>query len=134
MKTIVSTIGSPTYRLANELARILTPLTGRNTYIVKNLTEFVHRLQDVHINPEDQLISYGTTSLYTQVPLDHILAVLEQKLIVDQTLQERTTIPLPQLVQLMELCLWSTYFKFHNQFYEHIVSLGQNLTSIAQAP
>ena len=36
----------------------------------------------------------------------------------DHTLQERTTIPVPHLVQLTELCVRSTYFSFQNRFYK----------------
>ena len=118
MRPIVSTIGSPTYRLAKELARILTPLTGKNTYTVKNSGEFVRRLKDVVINPADKLVSFDVTSLFTQVPLDHALKVVEQRLMEDHTLQERTTIPVPHLVQLTELCVRSTYFSFQNRFYK----------------
>ena len=106
MRPIVSPIGSPMYCLAKELARILTPLTSKNTYTVKNSSEFVRRLKDVVINPADKLVSFDVTSLFTQVPLDHALKVVEQRLMEDHTLQERTTIPVPHLVQLTELCLF----------------------------
>ena len=36
----------------------------------------------------------------------------------DQTLEERTSIPVAQVMQLPELCLRSTYFQFENQFYK----------------
>ena len=96
----------------------LTPLTGKNTYTVKNSCEFVRRLKDVAINPADPLVSFDVTNLFTQVPLDHALKVVEQRLMEDHTLQERTTSPVPHLVQLMELCVRSTYFSFQNQFYK----------------
>ena len=34
------------------------------------------------------------------------------------TLVDRTSIPVPQLVELIELCLRSTYFQFQNNFFE----------------
>ena len=63
MRPIVSTIGSPTYRLAKEIARILTPLTGKNSYTVKNSAQFVTNLKDVRISPNDQLVSFDVVSL-----------------------------------------------------------------------
>ena len=70
------------------LAKDPDPLTSKNTYIVKNSSEFVRRLKDVVINPADRLVSFDVTSLFTQVPLDHSLKVVEQRLMEDHTLQE----------------------------------------------
>ena len=132
MRPIVSTIGSPTYRLAKELARILTPLTGKNSYAVKNSAQFVTSLQNVRISPDDQLVSFDVVSLFTQVPIDHALKVVEKRLFDDQTITERTTIPVQQLVQLTELCLRSTYFKCLNKFYEQTdgAAMGSPLSPI----
>ena len=118
MRPIVSTIWSPTNCLAKELARILAPLVGRSSYTVKNSTDFVHRIRDVHIDQGDQLISFDVISLFTQVPVDDALQVLEEKLNQDQTLDKRTSIPVAQVMHLTELWLRSTYFQFENQFYE----------------
>ena len=132
MRPIVSTIGSPTYRLAKELARILTTLVGKNSYTVKNSTDFVHRIRDIHIDQADQLISFDVTSLFTQVPIDDALQVLEEKLNEDQSLEERTSIPVAQVMHLTKLCLRSTYIQFENQFYEQTdgAAMGSPLSPI----
>ena len=119
MRPIVSCIGSPTYRLAKDLARTLTPLSGQTTYTVMNSTKFVERLQEARIGPEDLLVSFDVTSLFTQVPIDEALEVVRARLTKDPTLMDRTYIPVPQLVDLIELCLRSTYFQFQNNFFEH---------------
>ena len=38
-------VSSPCYRLAKELARILSPLAGHNGYTVRNSMAFVDKLQ-----------------------------------------------------------------------------------------
>ena len=58
------------------------------------------------------------TSLFTQVLVDDALRVVEAKLCADETLLERTGIPLAHLIELVELCLGSTYFEFQGRFYE----------------
>ena len=120
MRPIVSCIGSPTYRLAKDLARILIPLSGQTTYTVMNSTKFVERLQEARIGPEDLLVSFDVTSLFTQVPIDEALEVVRVRLTKDPTLMDRIRIPVPQLVELIELCLRSTYFQFQNNFFEQI--------------
>ena len=57
-------------------------------------------------------------SLFIQVPVDDALQVLKEKLNDDRTLEEGTSIPVAQVMQLTELCLCSMYFQFENQFYE----------------
>ena len=132
MRPIVSCIGSPTYRLAKDLARILTPLSGQTTYTVMNSTKFVERLQEARIGPEDLLVSFDVTSLFTQVPIDEALEVVRARLTKDPTLMDRTCIPVPQLVELIELCLRSTYFQFQNNFFEQIdgTPMGSPLSPI----
>ena len=44
LRPIVYTIGSPTCGLAKELARILTPLSGRTSSFVRNSAHFVEKI------------------------------------------------------------------------------------------
>ena len=50
MRPIVSTINSPSYKLAKELARILTPLAGNTAYTVRNSTAFVERIRGLRLH------------------------------------------------------------------------------------
>ena len=71
------------------------------SYAVKNSTDFVHRVRDVHIDQGDQLIRFDVTididvtSLFTQAPVDDALQILKEKLD-DRTLEERTSITVAQ--------------------------------------
>lgn len=105
MRLIVSAIGSPSYSLAKELPRILTPLSGHTHHTLKNSTVFAERIREIQTTPEDRLVSFNVTGLFTQVPVDEALRVLEEQLDKDQPLGERTNIPDCQLVELVELCL-----------------------------
>ena len=109
-----------TYRLAKDLARILTPLSGQTKYTIMNSTKFVEWLREDCTGPEDLMVSYDVTSLFTQVPIDEALKVVKARRTKDPTLVDRTSIPVPQLVELIELCLRSTYFRFQNNFFEQI--------------
>ena len=66
------------------------------------------------------MVSFDVTSLFTQVPIDEALKVVKARRTKDPTLVDRTSIPVPQLVELIELCLRSTYFQFQNNFFEQI--------------
>ena len=120
MRPIVSVIGSPCYNLAKELARILIPLAGHNGYSEKNSTSFVQTVRESSVTAMDCLVSFDVTNLFTQVPITDALLVIEWKLSQDHSLLNRTTIPIPQLVELTELCLCSSYFQFQDKYYEQI--------------
>ena len=115
---IESTIGSPSYKFTEELAWILTPLTGNTMHAVKNSVSSVDKIHEVKMEPQDQMISFDVTNLFTQVPMDEALQVVEKRLSADESLKERTSISTSQLIELIELCLWSTYFQFQDKFFE----------------
>ena len=50
--------------------------------------------------------------------MDEALRVEEAKLDTDETLHERTSIPSVHLIELVKLCLGSTYCEFQGKFYE----------------
>ena len=77
MRPIVSTINSPSYKVAKELTRILTPLAAHTVYTVKNSTAFVDRVRGMEITPQDRLVSFDVKNLFTQVPVEEALKVVE---------------------------------------------------------
>ena len=56
MRLIVSTINSPSYKLAKELARILTPLARNTAYTVRNSTVFVESIRGLQTTPQDSVL------------------------------------------------------------------------------
>ena len=78
LRPIVAAIGSPTYRLAKELARILSPLAGHSDSFVKNLAEFAREVRDMELGEEDVMLSFDVVSLFTRVPVDEAMEVIAQ--------------------------------------------------------
>ena len=66
IRPIVSDIGSLSYKLAKELARILTLLAGNTMHAVKNSTAFVDRIHEIWVEPQDRMISFDVTNLFTE--------------------------------------------------------------------
>ena len=48
------------------------------------------------------------------------MKVIEEQLVMNGSMKEQTSIPAPQLVELIELCLRTTYFIFQDTFYEQL--------------
>ena len=112
MRPIVATINSPPYRLAKDLARILTPLAGITAYMVRNFTAFVERIRGLQSTPQDILVSFDVKKLFTQVPVEVALTVVEERLYKDPYLSDSTSIPVPQFVELTSHCLRFKFFQF----------------------
>ena len=70
---------------------------------------FVERVNVVELEARDRLVSLDVTDLFTQVPVDEALKMLKERLLADNTLTERTSIPVPQLIELIEMCLRTTF-------------------------
>ena len=132
LRPIVAAIGSPTYHLAKELARILSPLSGNTKSFVKNSTEFSQDIREMDLSEDDILLSFDVVSLFTKVPIDEALEVISQRLNDDDTLTERTMLEVEDICSLIELCLKSTYFQYRDQFYEQVegAAMGSPLSPI----
>ena len=132
LRPIVCTIGSPTYGLAKELARILTPLSGGTSSFVKNSAHFVEKISSVKIDSNDCLVSFDGKSLFTQVPVQDALVIIKDRLERDESLSNRTAMTPQQVCSLTELCLRSTYFKHGDQFFEQTegTAMGSPLSPV----
>ena len=93
LRPIVSTIGSPTYFLANKLAQILSPLSGQTQSFIKNSAHFVEIIQQVILEDQDQMASFDVVSLFTKVSSDGAMKAISSALLEDDSLEERTNIP-----------------------------------------
>ena len=85
---------------------------------VKNSQHFVEMIREMRVEENEVLVSFNVKSLFTNVPVDKALEVIQAKLLDDETLVERTGIPPHHVTHLLELCLRSTYFVFHGTYYQ----------------
>ena len=112
LRPIVSSTGTVTYNTAKELAKILEPLVGMSTHHVHNTRDFVEHLKDVRLRQGQCIISYDVTALFTSVPIQPVLNIIQQRLAKDKELQQRTTMSIKHITKLLEFCQNSTSFVF----------------------
>ena len=77
------------YRMAKELAQILSHLTGNTKSFMTNSTEFVNNIRNLEINNKDHFASFNVASLFVSVPTDNALEIAVQRLKEDSTLIEK---------------------------------------------
>ena len=118
LRPIVSSQGSVSYGVAKELARILKPLTGNNNHQVLNSKEFADDMKNIKLEEGECIISYDVAALFTSVPVKSALEVVKKKLEQDTELHQRTTMSIQNIMDLLECCLYNTYFLFQGKYFE----------------
>ena len=117
LRPIVSCIHSVTYNLAKFAARILGPLVGRSLHHVRNTKDFVDKIKGLQLPDTETIISFDVTALFTSIPVEAALQAVKYKLLHDSTLEKRTNLSVKQLVDIVDLCLSTTYFSYGGVFY-----------------
>ena len=120
LRPIVSSIGAATYQTAKELSRILKPLVGRSKHHIHNNQDFLQDLKSIQLTSDEVMMSFDVKALFTSVPIEPALKIIEKLLKEDHSLQSRTTMSLQHIMDLLGLCLRSTYFTFRGKFYEQV--------------
>ena len=112
LRPIVSSCGSVTYDVAKELPKILKPLVGKSPHHINSTQDFVEQVRPTTLAPGECLNSYDVSALFTSFPIDPALKIINDLLVKDPTLKDRTVIGVDDIILLLEFCLKNTYFSF----------------------
>ena len=117
MRPIVSFCGSPTYQLSRYLTTILQPLTDKSRPKLQSTENFIDAIKTVQIPDDYKLVSFDVKSLFTSIPLQLALQCTETAI-----QQSTVKLPLPteEIMDLLNLCLTSTYFQYNGKHYKQL--------------
>ena len=101
LRPIVSSIGAVTYQSAKGLSKILKPLVGKSPHHVHNNEEFLQHLKGIQLGPDEVIISYDVKGLFTSVPIQPALTIIEKLLEEDPGLQEGTSMTVKNIICLL---------------------------------
>ena len=81
---------------------------------------------------DDELVSFDVISLFTSIPVKLAIQVATDVLSKDDTLQDRTAIPVEDIVDLLDFCLSTTNFKYNNTHYQQIfgTAMGSHVSAV----
>ena len=131
MRPIISTVQSPSYKIGKFLTKILSPRLLPTKFSVKNSTDFISKLNNISLKPDQIMMSCDVVSLYTSIPhkgaLDALDNALSDPQILDGCIVDKETI-----MELADLCLQDNYFRYDNTFYSQSIGLpmGGSLSSL----
>jgi hypothetical protein len=78
LRPIVNCIGSSTYLLAKHLPVLLGQFVGLAEHHTKISASFIPKLRTIYLQKTNILASFNMVSLFTKVPLNDTLQLLEQ--------------------------------------------------------
>ena len=132
LRFIVSSIGAVTYTTAKELSRILKLLVGKSPHHIHKNQDFMEHLKGIQLGPDEVMVSYDVRALFTSVPIQPALKIIEKLLKEDTGLQNRTTMSIKHIMNLLEFCLKSTYFTYQGKYYEQVegAAMGSPISPI----
>ncbi|BHF72755.1 hypothetical protein SprV_0401582600 [Sparganum proliferum] len=134
LRPMVSFRGTPTYRLAKWLFRRLKFLTVELDTTVSSSAQFLEKLKGVSLHPNEVMVSFDVTSLFTSIPQD--LAIETIKLLLPSKYDETANrLGHAQVLQLPKFCL-RTHLTFDGTIYEQVkgTPMGSSISGfIAEA-
>lgn len=129
LRPIISNRNSASYKLAKRLSNMLSPILGSfSGSHLRHNGDLINKLKN--IDPTGQkFISFDVQSLFTNVPVKPTLDFLAKEL---PKLKTDFPISTPCLIDLIELCLRNSFFRFNDQFFEQTFgfAMGSPLSPI----
>jgi hypothetical protein len=75
-------------------------------------------LKSVNLSSLDTLVSFDVVSLFTNAPVDKALQIIWNKLHNDDKLVELSVLQVEAIMELLEVCLRTTYFQVYDKFFQ----------------
>ena len=119
LRPITSAVCSPTYETSKFLANTLKHLQS-NRYSVKNSQVFAEKVTKYKLEPDEMFVSFDVVSLFTSIPTDLALTIVQQRLDLHEHLSDITTLSKTNILKLLELILNNCYFSYQGSHYQQI--------------
>ncbi|KAJ8917059.1 hypothetical protein NQ315_012978 [Exocentrus adspersus] len=128
--TVIMNTGDYNSKISNLITE--GQYTKLNKDPTKNTPHFIEKLTTININSTELLVSFDVVSLFTNVPVDKTLSIVRNKLENDNNLKDRTKLNVSAFMELLTLCIKTTYFQLENDFYQQDfgMAMGSSLSPI----
>lgn len=116
-RLIVSTVGSPTYKLSKYISNILKPVSINNSFFVKNSWELKDTLKNIIIPKYYSIVSLDVVSMFDSIPINLALDCIEEKINQNHNL---TKITKNELIIATRTVFNGIVFSFNKKFYKQV--------------
>ena len=129
LRPIIAARGTVTHSLSQWLNTFLKPLVGTfSESHILNSQDFISKVRNIPtIN--HKLVSFDVEALFTNVPLDDVLAFLQRKLTETNT---NLPVSIDSFMELLRLCVCDNIFSFGDECYRQIsgIAMGNCLSPV----
>lgn len=121
VRPIVSCVRSPFYKMSLFLVGILAEIVGKNKYHIRDSFHFREYVKHQKVPSGYILASFDVESLYTNIPIDLALKVIDENW---KKIEKLTKLPKKEFLYAIEVCLRSTFFQFKDGFFDQVEGLA----------
>ncbi|KAJ8914806.1 hypothetical protein NQ315_014551 [Exocentrus adspersus] len=113
--------------LKNDKDIKILPADKGNATVIMNTGDYNSKISNLITE-----VSFDVVSLFTNVPVDKTLSIVRNKLENDNNLKDRTKLNVSAFMELLTLCIKTTYFQLENDFYQQDfgMAMGSSLSPI----
>ena len=118
MRPIVSYTGTRLYKISKYITNTLKSngkLKEQHTHNSKSFSAFISQQKIEH---DKIIVSFDVTSLYNTIFIDQALLIMKDLPEHDDKLADRTLLSPRQILDLLDILLLTTNFKFNGHFYQ----------------
>lgn len=122
----------PLSNLSKFLSKIINPCIRNSRYSLKDSRQFINKIKNVELTRNDRMFSLDIINLFTNVPIEESLKIIENKIKLDDKFAERTNLPIDAVINLIKFCMTNTTFAFNGKFYSQKsgAPMGCNLSPV----
>ncbi|XP_065664446.1 uncharacterized protein LOC136086103 [Hydra vulgaris] len=117
MRIIISTIGTPNHGISEFLVKTIQPALNKNPTRLKNSFDFIKKAENWNVANNDIQVSYDVVNLNPSIPLKEATVILLEQLSNNLSYKNLTKLSIPEIKQLVELCLYQCYFHWNNEIH-----------------
>lgn len=121
-RPIISQCNSPTEKLSRCLDYFLLPIVKSQSTYISDTSDFINAIERLTIPRGSILVTYDTTSLYTNLGFEEITEALRLELETNNDIEYEIRKPTTgRLLEITDLILRNNEFSFNGKFYRQIV-------------
>ncbi|XP_065662433.1 uncharacterized protein LOC136084958 [Hydra vulgaris] len=94
-----------------------TAILNENPTRLKNSFDFIKKAENWNVANNDIQVSYDVVNLYPSIPLKEATVILLEQLSNNLSYKNLTKLSIPEIKQLIELCLYQCYFHWNNEIH-----------------
>ena len=99
----------------------------KNNRSIKSNDEFINKISKIKLQRQYKLASFDLVNMYTNIPINKTITILEKLLHENKTLKP---IAIRELIQLLKIILNQNYFSFNNQYFIQKQRFNNGITFI----